>query len=64
MDTIELIKGSVFKEPEKAFDDAIFNGLLSADKNEENFAGNYMYMYTRGEKDFFKNHLTREYIYA
>jgi hypothetical protein len=51
-----------FKEPEQAFDNAIAKGLLSDDENKENFAGNYMYMYSENNKDFFKDITTREYI--
>jgi hypothetical protein len=53
---------TTFKEPNKVFDEAIEKGLLSTDEKKENFAGNYMYMYSQDNKDFFKNHITREYI--
>jgi hypothetical protein len=53
--------------PDIAFDNAILCKVLSADKNEVNYAGNYMYMHTITSKitdgyDLFKHIDTREYI--
>jgi hypothetical protein len=55
--------------PDIAFNNAILCGALSADKNEVNYAGNYMYMHTLTSKmcdivntDLFKHVDTREYI--
>lgn len=49
-------------EAVKAFDNAITSGLLSLQKADDNYAGNYMYMYTDQGMDFFKHKLTRKYI--
>ena len=51
-----------FKDPNTAFNDAIKNGLLSINKSDNNFAGDYMYMETRNGVDYFKNIITRKYI--
>lgn len=55
-------------DPQTAFENAIKGGVLSEDKNANNFAGKYMYM---GEMDNngnkfgsgFKNIITREYLW-
>ena len=50
----------------KAFDNAIASGTLSVTSQDENYAGNYMYMYSAVcdgyIEDFFKNINTRQYI--
>ena len=50
------------KDPQDAFDFAIMMGRLSKQRNQWNYAGNYMYMYTTNGKDQFKNSLTRKYL--
>ena len=46
-----------------AFEKAIDEGKLSADKKDNNFAGNFMFMGTNKDgKNLFKNILTREYL--
>ncbi len=45
-----------------AFDEAIDMGILSTDPDNEVFAGNYMYMYTLNNVNYFKCIETREYI--
>lgn len=54
-----------FKEdPQKAFEDAIKSGHFSEDPDEENFAGNYMYMHSSDDfkTDYFKHRDTRKYL--
>lgn len=50
-----------FIDPKKVFEAAINKNLLSSQKSEPNFAGNFMYMYTIKKIDHFKNILTRKY---
>ena len=52
-----------WKEPQKAFEDAIKEGRLSTDVTAKNYAGHYMYMGpgTNG-KDAFKHINTRQYL--
>ena len=45
-------------ETNTAFDNAITSGKLSANENQDNFAGNFMHM----GGDSFKNIITRQYI--
>ena len=45
----------------RVFDDAIGQGIFSADVNADNYAGEWMYMFTQYA---FKNVNTREYIYV
>lgn len=47
-------------EAEKAYERAIFQGRLSGNPNDKNYAGFYMYMGRNG-KDLFKNIETRQY---
>lgn len=51
-----------FKDSQIAFNTAIEQGRLSANKTDENYAGNYMYMGTYNGKDQFKSIDTREYL--
>jgi len=52
-----------FRNPDKAFAQAIIDDRLSADPAEPNFAGNYMYMCTNDSgRDTFKHILTRRYL--
>ena len=50
------------KNADDAFDFAIDNGRLSAEKGAKNYAGLYMYMGTWGGRDTFKHINTREYL--
>ena len=51
-------------DPRAAFSTAIKQGALSSDPNAENYAGHYMYMYSRNGKDYFKHRGTRRYLVA
>ena len=41
---------------------AINKGKLSENEKSDKYAGNYMYMYSKGGKHYFKNIDTRKYI--
>lgn len=49
------------QEAREAFEKAIKQGRLSRNPQANNFAGRYMYMGKNGQKDAFKNSLTRQY---
>ena len=49
-------------DPDEAFKNAIDKHLLSTVWGREDYAGNYMYMYSDNGKDFFKSIATRDYI--
>lgn len=49
-------------ESQKAFEQAISDGKLSANPNSNGYAGKYMYMGSRDGSDLFKNSMTREYL--
>jgi hypothetical protein len=49
-------------DPNEAFKNAIDKHLLSTVWGREDYAGNYMYMYSDKGKDFFKSIETRAYI--
>lgn len=51
-----------FRNSQDAFEDAIKHGALQREQRSDTYAGNYMYMYTEGGADFFKNIFTRKYI--
>lgn len=51
-----------FKDPQTAFIQAINEDRLSLDPEDYNYAGNYMYMGTWGQKDSFKHKTTRKYL--
>ena len=53
-----------WKDPSKAFEEAIEAGRLSTDPKAANFAGHYMYMGPTidGQHDAFKHSLTRQYL--
>ena len=53
-----------FKEPQKAFEEAIEKGKLNKDPKSENYAGKWMYMHTEEKGDAFKNIDTREYMWV
>lgn len=50
------------RNPDDAFEFAIDTGRLSANKGDDHYAGNYMYMGTWDGKDTFKHIDTRQYI--
>jgi len=52
-----------FRDSQEAFQDAIKQGELEdTDNNNGKYAGDYMYMHTRENTDYFKNINTRKYI--
>jgi len=57
-----------YNDSQDAFNKAIETGKLSANPNDYNYAGNYMYMGSscplegQAQEDFFKDINTREYI--
>ena len=50
------------RDSQEAFDHAIKVGVLSIMPTANNHVGDYMYMYSEKEVDFFKHVDTREYI--
>lgn len=50
-----------FKPGEEAFEQAVSEGRLSFDKENQHYAGLYMYMGTVDGRDLFKNINTRQY---
>lgn len=52
-----------FVDPQEAFKEAIKTGILSDNETSQNFAGNFMYMYSRDGINYFKNINTRKYGY-
>lgn len=52
-----------FIDSNQAFEEAIKDEILSAQKSAFNFAGNFMYMYTIDKVHYFKNIMTRKYGY-
>ena len=57
-----FVKFEVVSNITELFQEAIEAGILSDDETKDNYAGNYMYMYSKGYIHFFKNKDTREYI--
>jgi hypothetical protein len=58
-DTIE------FRNSSECFDNAIATGFLASgtvSANNDRWAGNWMYMYSKPGIDYFKNRDTRNYI--
>ena len=51
------------KNPQEAFEQAIKAKVLSDLESAPNYAGNYMYMYTKDGRDAFKHIMTRTYIW-
>ena len=47
---------------EIAFNRAIESGALNEKPSSDDYAGNYMYMYSNESGDFFKNIETRTYL--
>lgn len=62
MQTMNQNQTPSFQDAPFAFDQAIADGRLSADRNAPNYAGRYMYMGTTNGKDAFKNINTRQYL--
>lgn len=62
----EIINGTSeeLDEVDRAFEQAIESGRLSANKGDDNFAGDYMFMGNYKSGDAFKHVLTRRYIPA
>ena len=52
-----------FRDSQEAFQDAIRQGALEdTDNNNGKYAGDYMYMHSIKNTDYFKNINTRKYI--
>jgi len=51
-----------YEDGQQAFTHAIQLKLLSNMWGRDDYAGNYMYMYSQNDQDFFKNKETRRYI--
>ena len=56
-----IIMKTSFVNPKEAFEQAIEKGILSAREEEQDFAGNFMYMYSLEGVYYFKNRITRKY---
>ena len=54
--------GMYHRGSRQAFNNAIKLGLLSDNPSVPHHAGNYMYMHSMGNRDYFKNIDTREYL--
>jgi len=54
-------EGLEFRDSKEAFIKAIEDKRLTRDPDDENYAGNYMYMHTQDGIDQFKNIITRKY---
>lgn len=52
-----------FLNRQEVFQKAIQKGILSPNKDDADFAGNFMYMYSENGKDYFKNINTRKYCF-
>jgi hypothetical protein len=52
----------LYEQSELIFNRAIECGIFSDDNFSENYAGNYMYMYTIKGTHYFKNSFNRKYI--
>lgn len=52
----------VYRKPTVVFEEALANGGLSGNVNDDNYAGNYMYMHSTDTADSFKHIVTREYL--
>ena len=52
------------RNPQHAFKSALRQGVLSHVTNKHRYYGRYMYMYSIGKVDYFKDIITREYIQA
>ena len=53
----------LYRDPDKAFEDAIQEKRLNRNKKSDLYAGNWMYMFTNEHGiDQFKNIITRKYL--
>lgn len=52
----------VRNNPDELFNEAIKQNVLSKNEKKSTYAGKYMYMYSEGNKHFFKNKDTRNYL--
>ena len=53
----------IYRDAQKAFQEAIDSGHLLVDRNNTlRYAGNYMYMHSSETMDYFKNKETRKYM--
>jgi len=63
METQEKVPAGIHhRDAQQAFRDAIGNSILSQYPSDENYAGNYMYMYSEGIQDAFKHRVSRQYL--
>ena len=51
------------KNSQEVFRNAINNCILSSNPSKPNYAGNFMYMHSQDNIDYFKHKLTRRYGY-
>jgi len=64
MNEQEYIKtpdGLIFLDSQAIFEWAIENNHLTKDPASENYAGNWMYMYSTTDAHWFKNIISRDY---
>ena len=52
----------ILRDANNAFDHAVDKQTLSDNPQDFNYAGDYMYMYSEGNKDYFKHIITRRYV--
>ena len=52
----------IFKDTKTVFENAIKLGYLNLNEGSELHAGNYMYMYSDSNSDYFKHSTTRQYL--
>lgn len=50
-----------FRNVESAFNNVLDCGFMSDDPKSDVYVGNYMYMYSLGDVDYFKHINTRKY---
>lgn len=55
------MKTPEFFDSNVIFENAIRDGILSDKESDQNYAGNFMYMYSKNGIHYFKNIITREY---
>lgn len=60
-DSLVTTQDCEFEEPGMVFDEAIQSGFLSDNPELPNFAGNFMYMFSRGLTVYFKHIISRQY---
>ncbi len=54
---------NILENSQEIFQNAIKEGILSANENDKIYAGNFMYMYSQDGTHYFKHRLTRKYGY-